>query len=254
VSASPAPARFRSRPPWVLALGLAAGAALTTALGVALGFRWLLPFLGAAVPFAVFFPRVRAGRFRAAVGWVVLWALFQSLAVGAATLLLPDRTGAAVFRGPPYAAEMVHWVQTGEGPEGSPRLFLPIHARHFAAFCVLSALSAGGLGLVLGTVLLNYMNFYVATLVGASARPLVAALFGWPIWAEVRVIGFIVCGAALGALLPAAWSRRRGGPATPRFPGRLFALGVGLILADIVLKTLLAPPWQRLLLRALEGH
>jgi len=250
---SPSAARFRNLPPLAIGAGLAAGAALTTAVGIAAGARWLMPVLGAAVPFAVFLPRVRAGRFRAAVGWTLLWAVFQSLAVGSATLLEPERTGAAIFRGPSYAAEMLHWVETGEGAESSPRLFLPIHARHFGAFCVLSALSAGGLGLVLGTVLLNYMNFYVAELVRASARPLVAAAFGWPIWAEVRVAGFVVCGAALAVLLPAAWSRRRGGPPAPRFPGRLFALGVALILADIVLKALLAPPWQRFLLRAMIG-
>lgn len=243
----------RSRPGIVL-LGLALGAAGTTALGVAVGSQWLLPVLGAAVPFAVFLPRVRDGRFRSAVGWVLLWAVFQSVALQTAFHLWPERTGEAVFRGPSYAEEMMHWARTGVGAESSPHLFLPIHARHFAAFCVLSALSAGGLGLVLGTGLLNYMNFYVATLVAASSNKLVAAAFGWPVWAEVRVVGFVICGAALATLAPAAWNRLRGRSPLPRFPGKLFAWGVSLILLDAVLKALLAPSWQRFLFRAaLDG-
>ncbi len=253
-----------SRP--LLAALLALGAAASTAVGFLAGQAWLLPLLGAAVPYPVFLHRVRRGAFAAAVGWVLLWTLFQSLAMGSAVTLFPERAARVVHRGQPYAEEMVHWVQTGEGPEGSPRLYLPIHVRHYLGFCVLSVLTAGAGSLVLGTWLLNYMNYYVAVLTALSADRWTAALLGWPVWAEIRVVGFVVTGAALAALGLILYRRllRRGGTRPGvrgagngadrealRFPVRVFLLGLGLVVLDAVLKAVLAPVWQPILLRAL---
>jgi len=245
------------------ALLLAAGALASTAVGFLLGWPWLLPFLGAAVPYPLFIRRVAAARYRAAVGWVLLWTVFQSLAVGGGVLAAPDRAAVAVHRGPSYAREMIHWVRTGEGEEGSPRLYLPIHLRHYAAFCVLSILTAGAASLVLGTWLLNYMNFYVASLVRASMDKTTAALLGWPLWAEIRVVGYVVTGAALAALGLALFRRwfgrgrsagdETGRKAGIRFPARVFLVGLGLVVLDALLKAVLAPFWQPVLLRALLG-
>ena len=239
--------------PALTVLFLLVGAAASTAIGFLLGLPWLLPILGAAVPYAVFFPCVRAGRYRAALGWVLLWAVFQSLAVGMGTGIAPEAAREAVFRGPPYAAEMLHWVRTGEGPEGSPRLFLPIHARHFAAFCVLSLVSLGGLGLVLGTILLNYMNFYVAELIRISTDPILALAMGWPIWAILRVAGFVAVGVGTAALGMRFLARLRHRPEALPSPTRVLLLGVVLVLTDIVLKATLAPFWQGILKHALTG-
>ncbi len=237
-----------------VAAALAVGAAASTALGFALGLKWLFPFLGAAVPYPVFLSRVRRRAFAGAVGWVLFWAVFQSASVGVGTCLFHDRAAVTVQRGPSYAVEMIHWVRTGEGEEGSPRLYLPIHLRHYLGFCVLSVITVGAAGLVLGTWLLNYMNFYVASLVLISARPAVPALFGWPVWAELRVAGFVVTGAALASLGLGLYRRMKDRKAAVRFPVRVFLIGFGLVAADAVLKWLLAPPWQRFLLRALTGR
>jgi hypothetical protein len=245
------------------ALALAAGALASTALGFLLGWAWLFPVLGAAVPYPLFIRRVAAARYRAAVGWVLLWTVFQSLSVGGGVLLFPERAAVTVHRGPPYAREMIHWVRTGEGEEGSPRLYLPIHLRHYAAFCVLSVLTAGAASLVLGTWLLNYMNYYVASLVRASVDHTTAALLGWPLWAEIRVVGYVITGAALAALGLSLFRRWVGRGRPPgngrdretrvRFPVRVFLLGLGLVVLDAVLKAVLAPFWQPVLLKALLG-
>jgi hypothetical protein len=236
-----------------IALFLAAGAAITTLVGVAAGARLLLPVLGAAIPFAVFYPRVRDGRLRGALGWTLLWAVFQSAALQGAMAIAPGRTGHAVIRGESYPAEMMHWVRTGEGEEGSPRLYLPIHIRHFAAFSLLSLVSAGAGGLVLGTILLNYMNAYVGTLTAASAHPAVAAAFGWPVWAVIRVVGFVATGTALASYGFSLLDRLRGRSPRRPFPTRFFLLGLGLVVADAILKAVLAPFWRGILLPGLGG-
>ncbi len=230
---------------------LGAGASLTTALGFLIGIPWLLPILGGVVPFILFLPRIRGRRYGAAVAWVLVWAIWQSLAVGVAVTMFPERAAEVVLRGPAYTEEMLHWIRTGEGPEGSPRLYLPIHLRHYLAFCILSVLSLGGLGLVLGTVLLNYMNYYVTELVRVSAEPSIAALFGWPIWAVMRVVGFVVTGAAMAGLGWQGYLRVRGRSDSIRFPVRVLVVGFALVAMDAILKALLAPFWRDILLPAL---
>ena len=230
---------------------LAAGSAATTALGFALGWAWLFPLLGALVPYPLFLARVTRGRYRAAVGWVLLWALFQSVAVGLAVAWAPERAAQVVHQGPGYTAEMLHWVRTGEGPEGSPRLYLPIHLRHYVAFCLLSVATAGAAALVLGTWLLNYMNYYVVELARASADPVTATLLGWPIWAAIRVVGYVVTGAALAEFGLSLYRRLRGRSRGIAFPASVFLAGFGLVVLDALLKALLAPFWQGILKRAL---
>lgn len=232
---------------------LALGAFAATGAGFLADQAWLLPLLGAAVPFPVFLSRVRRGAYGQAVGWVLFWAVFQSLATVTATVLAPDRAAAVIHHGPAYAEEMIHWVRTGNGAEGSPRLFLPIHVRHYLGFCAASVASAGAAGLALGTWLLNYMNYYVAELARTSADTATAAALGWPIWAVIRVVGYVVTGAAMAGLSLSLLDKARGRKATIRFPVRVFLFGFSLVVADAVLKALLAPSWQKILLRALTG-
>jgi hypothetical protein len=229
---------------------LAAGAAGTTLIGFLAGSGWLLPVLGAAVPFPLFLDRVRAGRHTAAAGWVLVWAVLQSVVMGGAVLLFPETAASVVRRGPEYATEMLSWIRTGQGPEGSPRLFLPVHAGHYALFSLVSLLSFGGLGLALGTFLLNYMNFYVAELIRASEHPMRALLFGWPVWATLRVAGFVFTGAALAGFSFRILRRLRGTPPGPT-PTRTLLLGLLLVVLDALLKATLAPLWRGLLQGAL---
>jgi hypothetical protein len=224
----------------------------STAAGFGAGLPWLLPVLGALVPYPVFLRELRAGRPGAACRAVLLWALLQSLVLGGAVRLAPDRAAGVVHRGPAYAAEMIHWIETGEGPEGSPRLYLPVHLRHYAAFCALSFLTAGAASLVLGTWLLNYMNYYVVVMAGAAAAPAPALALGWPPWAVLRVVGFVATGAALAGFALAWLNARRGGPALPH-PRALLAVGIGFVVADAVLKWLLAPAWRTWLLSVFQA-
>ncbi|MGK7876816.1 MAG: hypothetical protein AB4426_27070 [Xenococcaceae cyanobacterium] len=53
---------------------------------------------------------------------------------------------------------MFHWIQTGEGAEGSLRLFLPIHLRNYLIFCLLSLITLSSTALIFGIWMLNYMN------------------------------------------------------------------------------------------------
>ena len=235
--------------PWI---ALPVGALGSTALGVGIGNPWLFPILGALVPIPIFLHHVKRGYPGRATAWVLYWCLAQSLALWAAVALAPERTAVTVWRGPAYAAEMLTYIRTGVGAEGSPRLFLPVHARHYLLLCVISLVTVGTGGLVLGTVLLNYMNFYVATLVQSAAEPILAVAFGWPVWAILRVAGYTATGAVMADMSWRLWSRWRGRESHRPLPTRLWLLGLGFALLDIGLKALAAPAWRSILHRALE--
>ncbi|HET9233174.1 MAG TPA: hypothetical protein VFP10_03455 [Candidatus Eisenbacteria bacterium] len=233
------------------ALVLPIGALASTAFGVWIGKPWLLPVLCALVPIPVFLQHIRKGRPVRAMVWVLYWCVAQSVAIGLLVAIAPERTPAAVWRGAAYTEEMFHYIRTGEGPEGSPRLFLPVHLRHYAFMCAISLATLGTGGLVLGTLLLNYMNVYVAELVRASAVPALAFAFGWPIWAVLRVVGYAATGAALADISWRMVRRPRRRRSTNAY--RLLLFGVALVLLDILLKALLAPTWRGFLLQSLEA-
>jgi uncharacterized membrane protein len=71
-------------------------------------------------------------------------------------------------------------------------------------------------------------------------------LLAWHPWAVIRVISFVVIGVVLSAPLLARLFRFRIDRVAAR--ALLIAAAAGLV-ADIVLKTLLAPAWQRVLVR-----
>lgn len=232
-------------------LFLAGGAIASTALSFGLGNAWLTPFFGAAIAYAVFLPHIWRQQYGRVTGLMLLWALWQSLAVGGATLLFPNRAAAVILSGPTYVDEMLLWIQTGEGAEGSLRLFLPIHIRNYLIFCGLCCLTVSSTALLFGTWLLNYMNFYVATLIRASVHPGLTMLVGWPPWSLLRVIGFILTGIALAVVGLNLWASilgRSRQPAPPRaVPLNYLKFGVGFVVADIIVKTVVAPYWRQLL-------
>jgi hypothetical protein len=237
------------------ALFLALSAVLTTAIGIFLRQPLLLLILNAVPPYLIFIDRVRATRYSAALWLMVVWAFCQSVSVIVLTQALPDAAAAAIFRGASYRDEMFRWIQTGTGAEGEWRLFLPQHAAHYSVFLILSALTAGAAGLVFGTILLNYMSFYVASLFladsgGEHTRQLV--LMGFPIWAILRVIGFIAGAVAAADLSLVLLDQLRDKPRS--WPGRtsyFLSLSVALVILDALLKGLLAPQWRLSLMSAL---
>ena len=99
----------------------------------------------------------------------------------------------------------------------------------------------------MGAVLMNYMGHYVGTLAETSAHPARTMALAWHPWAVIRVISFVVIGVVLSAPLLSRLATFRVDCTASR--SLLLGAGAGLIV-DIVLKALLAPTWQRLLLSA----
>ena len=189
------------------------------------------------------------GRRDLAVSHTLFWVFFSSVLMIYFVRQDAARMSRLVFNGAAYRDEMFQWILTGQGAEGSIRLFLPQHLKHFALLCVSSLLTGGLWGLALGAVLVNYMNFYVGSLLFHARRPLLVLLLGWPIWSLFRVAGFVFCGVALSEPLLSQLFRFR--PDFRRsFP--YFLWGLVFILIDILLKATLASFWRDLLRRAVS--
>jgi len=114
-------------------------------------------------------------------------------------------------------------------------------------FAALALASGGVLALAMGAVLMNYMGHYVGTLAATSAHPLPVLVLGWHPWAVIRIVSFVTIGVVLSAPLLSWLGRFR---VDRRAARRLLAWAAAGLIADIVLKWLLAPAWQRLLMRA----
>lgn len=235
------------------------------ALAVAVIPALILPFLllpfGNAALFAVlpvlplayvYIRAIAAQEPRRATVLALAWAVALSAATVAAAARSPESVPRGIWHAAEYKAEMLRWIATGEGAEGSISRFLPRVLAEYALVLGLSAVSAGALGLFLGAVLLGYMNGYVGWVV-ANADPktgaLAATFVAWPPWPMARVVSFIVAGTAA-----ASWGfgrlYARGAP-RPRIKPMLMA-SLAFLAADVLLKALLAPEW-RMFLRALLG-
>jgi len=178
---------------------------------------------------------------------MLLWALTMGVAATWLSYARPAETGQLFMRASAYRAEMFNWVLSGRGAESTPFEFIPQQLGHAALFATLTVASAGALGMPMGAVLMNYMGHYVGTLAETSAHPARTMALAWHPWAVIRVISFVVIGVVLSApLLSRLATFRVDWTASRRL---LLWAGAGLIV-DIVLKALLAPSWQRLLLSA----
>jgi len=98
----------------------------------------------------------------------------------------------------------------------------------------------------MGAALMNYMGHYVGTLAAQSRHPALTMVLGWHPWSIIRIVCFVILGVVLSVpllsrVMHVAIDR-------PTAQPLVIAASAGLV-ADIVLKTLLAPAWQRLLLR-----
>src|SRR4029078_8041013 len=108
--------------------------------------------------------------------WVCVWVLRE-----------PERARSAIFHGEPYRREMFGWIATGQARENDPRGFVPQHLLHLRAFLLLTWVSAGSLGLVLGAALVGYMSYFVGSFAAAAGEPVLGALAAWVPWSVVRV-------------------------------------------------------------------
>jgi hypothetical protein len=90
------------------------------------------------------------------------------------------------------------------------------------------------------------MSYYVGAL-AAGPHPLTAGLFGWPPWAIVRVVAFVMLGAALARPLLLRLRGRSERLFSEPADRRLLGAALALLLFDIVLKATFAPAWSLIL-------
>lgn len=192
------------------------------------------------------FSLLKRGRRARAAGAMLWWAFMLGIIMVALITRFHETTGRAIFHGPEYVDEMFRWVRTGIGAEGTPSMFIPQHLLHTGIFIVLSLVSGGLLSLVMGSMLMNYMSFYVGSLILNSRNTGLAILMGWHPWSIFRVAGFVVLGVILAE------------PLICRITGRPYQSGdvrkyvlfvVAALLTDAIMKALLAPWWGSILHR-----
>ena len=215
------------------------------------GGRWLLPVVAPLTVYVWFARRVRFADYLGAWKIGMLWAGLLSLGVVLLVYLLPDAAAAGILHGADYREEMFGWVRTGNAPENHPSQFIPQHFLHLGLFVLLTAVSGGYLGLVLGAALVGYMSYFVGSY-GAAADPawlhlLMGPVLAWVPWSVLRVASFVLIGVVLSrpVLLRRPW------PFGQR-EAMLLGLALSGIVGDIVIKALTAPSYG-LFLRQIAG-
>ncbi len=230
----------------MIGLAVVATTLLSYAVGWALGIPVLLPILNTLASFPFMILALRRGDLRLAVGRMLVWALTMGVAATLLSYARPAQARSLFLRGESYRTEMFAWVMTGTGAESTPSQFIPEQAEHAAIFSVLAVATGGVAAMPMGAVLMNYMGHYVGTLAASSARPALTMLLAWHPWAVIRVVSFVV----LGVVLSVPVLSRIGGVRIEwRNMRPLLLAACGGLVLDVVLKALLAPAWQRLLLR-----
>ncbi len=204
-----------------------------------------VPFLLGLVAWLPFVALLRQGRRGAAAAVVGTWAV---LLMGGLPLLELQAPGicSRMFPGAGrYEASMLSWAVTGVGCESDPTCFLPQHLLHAGIFAAATLATGGLLGLVFAAVLFGWMGAYGGGLAAISASPGLAALASWHPWAVIRVAAFLALGVALAEPLVRVGLP----PGRPRFPW--LAAGLAGLLADVIVKAVLASAWWRLVIHPL---
>jgi hypothetical protein len=227
-------------------IALVIGTILSYAAGWLIGVPVLVPILNTLASFPFMVAALRNGEMRVAVGRMLLWALTMGVCATLMAYARPWSSGELFLHGAAYRAEMFAWVMTGHGAESTPSQFIPLHLRDAGVFIVLALATGGILAMPMGAALMNYMGNYVGSLAAASARPGLTAILAWHPWSVIRIVSFVTLGVVLSAPLISKAFRFRVDWTSAR---SLVVLGVSGLVVDIVLKALLAPTWQRLLLR-----
>lgn len=168
---------------------LAAAAFVTSALGILVGWKYLLPVLDGAAVFPAFLWARAHRSLQATTLAVLFWAGCKAGAVATLTVLFPGRAAGAVLFGPAYAEGTWLWLASGAdlagvGAEGTARLL--------ETFCLagLSLATAGAAGLACGAALVNGQAYYLGTLFLRATEPWKVLVLGWPPWEILRALGF----------------------------------------------------------------
>ena len=207
----------------------------------------VLPILATLCVYPFMASLIARGRRPAATLAALLWAASLSAAIIAATRRDPAMMGGIVLHGPAYRDEMFAFVRSGAGRESDPFQFVPQHLLHLLVFASLSIVSGGALGILLGAVLVGYMSYYVGSLAAAGGAPATALLYGWPPYAILRVVAFVILGVCLSEPLLLRLRRRSTGSPSPAARRPYYLAAALLLLADLIIKWLCAPAWAALL-------
>jgi hypothetical protein len=240
-------AQLLSSPAYYAVLGLLCGI-VGFRLGWRAGVRYALPFIQGLLGFVAFATAWRMAGPAVAALAVGGWALGCTVTGVAAFRGRPDDTERLVLGASRYGNEMLEWLRTGRGPESRPLVTLRAHLVELLLYVAAALASANLLSIVMGAVLLNRMNAWVATLLDAASRPWRVRALAWNVWSVVRVASYVLLGSACAAPLAAL----AGFPARRESVLLLASLGGAGVVVDLVLKLLLSRPCGRALSGALD--
>lgn len=234
-------------PAYYVVLGLLCGV-----VGFRLGWRgavrFVLPLIQGLLGFVAFATAWRmAGPLVAALA-VAAWALGSSVSGIWVIRQWPDEADRRLLGASRYRAEMLAWLRTGRGPESRPLATARSHLVELLIYVAAALASANLLSIVMGALLLNRMNAWVATLLAAARRPWTVRLLAWNVWSLVRVAAYIMLGSACAAPLASL----TGFPARNESVTLLLLLGGAGVVLDLVLKLALSRPCGRALSAALD--
>jgi hypothetical protein len=165
---------------------------------------------------------------------MLLWAIWESLTMIALCYLYPDRAQHVIWNASNYWNDMRGWIASGSGTEADPARWLPLQGVHLIAL-VVAAFIFGLPALVMGTFLLNYMNFYVAQCMMASREPLLTMAVAWHFWSVIRVVGYIMIASAIYQLELLSLQAKRARIILTAVVGAL-SVGFLLVILDALLK------------------
>jgi hypothetical protein len=175
--------------------------AMATLFGTVLGFyvsnRFILPLLLSAQVYLLMICLLKQGERKRAVAYMLLWALMLGFVMTFACYLYPEKSEGLIIHGSGYRDEMFDWIKTGIGKEGTPSQFIPEHLLHLGIFIALSLVTLSAASILFGTILMNYMAFYVAQLMLRTDQKFLVFIVGWHFWSLFRIAGFVILGVVL---------------------------------------------------------
>ena len=210
-----------------------------------IGWKYLLPIATTLPAAFVLYGHMKKGRPLEAVVDMLLYVFWLTVTGMIWMYFMYGRAGDVVIHGRDYMAEMKPWLSGEASKEGTPSLFIREHLLHMVVVAVASLISVGFLALLFGTILVNYMNYYVVSLMRMSSRPLLLAVIGWHPWSVLRVIAFIILGCAFA--WPLAARIGKGGKFDRRRFITMVIIAILLEIADIMIKTFIGSSWRDLI-------
>jgi len=217
---------------------------LSYVVALPLGVPALVPVLNTLPAFPFMVDALRRGRVGLAIVRMLVWAASLGVCATVVGCARIADGGRLFLNAEHYRLEMFTYLVSGVGAEGNIRQFLPQHAFHAGAFCLLALATGSVLAMPMGAVLMNYMGYYAGALAAGSAHPLAAALLAWVPWALVRVASFVTLGVVLaGPVL----GRALGFPYHLAAERRWLVLGFAGMALDAGMKWGLAHGWREMI-------